>query len=468
MVMTAYMAPPPENMGDYLAGRETIENDPINTEDDYERFHRAHLIDARLEDCGQPEHPEFHREALFERQPQSTHDHDPRFHRKRRFAYCPDGHKLKLDRLNTKKTQGYHFRHWPSAAGERKCRFEPVASESAEHKAIKKAVVDAFRTSGAQATPERKTASLRSQPDVEVITPDGRKYAIEIQVSDIGGAGVAARRNRYLIEDGYRPIWVTTLPQCDWQERVPCLRLSQPFEDLGDPTYYVTVRRIAYERCRSHCWYRRWSGEKACPGHYAGATVLNQEDIEQGRERKKPRIDLDEFAAMIGSGELVEARYPRPSINENGIPLVTFTEDAEIAAQHFVEYSRWRTSALRKLEKPRERLPECTANTPPRNPEDRDYHGEYDARIDHDREFVRRLDRFPVAGEVVTLLLDGQLIPSAGVRSVSHDDYGRPLFEVRYWQTGESHLGVRRHERIETTVTADEIVSIDRVLGSAA
>lgn len=457
MAFTAYAQLPPDGMGDYLAGRDSYNGNEVA----FEEFHRTHLVDARLSDCRQPERPELHRDALFERQPASAVA-DLRFHRRRRFVYCPDGHRVKLDRRGGA-SEGYHFRHWPADDDGGGCRFKPSAAESPEHKTIKQAAASVFSKTGATTRREHKSVSLRSQPDITADLPDGRRLGIEVQTSDVGGEGTAARRTRYLTEDGYTPIWMTTLPAQKWQQRVPCVPLLQPRAYRGDETYYATVRRIAYKPCerRCRCWYKRWTGLQECPGHYVGARLLNDEDRRSGRQERDPRIRLDEFARMMTSGELVVARVPHPSLSDHGLPVITYADDdGKIAQQHFNTYLDLLNSRCKSEESVRERLPYCSQKMAPRLTEDTDQHGEHDARIQLDREYVRR-ERDPERGEWVSFVEDHeQRVLSGRVCAVHQDDYGRRSYGIRYWREIKES-GIRRSERGEDVVSADRILSIE-------
>ncbi|GAB2763093.1 hypothetical protein GCM10027174_44720 [Salinifilum aidingensis] len=449
MAFTAYATRPPDGFGEYLAGA------AVDDASQFDTFHRNELVDARVPDCGQPDRPEFHQEALHEKSPKNSDGQW--FYRGRRVVFCPDQHPMKLDR--NPHGPGLHFRHHRGEGDGSTCRYDEPAPESDKHKQLKRVTADAYDRAGMTVAMERKSRSLRSQPDITA-DYDGRRYGLEIQLSSLA-AGAASRRTRLLREDGYTPIWSSLRDSERWQKFVPYLHALERRKGLrGDGWqrtleertseygYHVVVQRIAFRTCdRTQCWYKRLTREKACPGHFQSDFTLSGEDVQHGRQERRVTIPLEEFARMVARGDVRETRIPMPSVRSSGIPIITWSDDADIGDEHFAWFQELYGDL--SVDDFRPRKPYCTQrHRPAADPADLDWHGELDARVDLDRDLLR--------GDQITFHGENDQLRTGMVRSVTRTEFGQRVYDVRYIDTDE--LG--RTVYGQQDVTLDQIATV--------
>ncbi|MEU1036312.1 competence protein CoiA family protein [Streptomyces mirabilis] len=115
-----------------------------------------------------------------------------------------------------------HFAHWRRSAD---C---PLAGESPGHLLLKADVAAAARAAGWSATLEDAAPDGRWRADVLAVSPEGRRIALEAQLSAITERDVLERTNRYTA-DGVEVCWFDDRDRPrPWMNAVPSLHLTSP------------------------------------------------------------------------------------------------------------------------------------------------------------------------------------------------------------------------------------------------
>ncbi|WP_102922431.1 competence protein CoiA [Streptomyces noursei] len=133
-------------------------------------------------------------------------------------------------------------------AHDRRSPHCPSAGETAEHRAFKKVLAQAARAAGCEAELEVTAEHRGWRADVLVTSPEGRRTALEAQLSSVARDEVLERTSRYE-QDGVDVVWFTPRA-ARWLGDVPSAGIHRPSTQapwlLGEQTVWSFILEDCY------------------------------------------------------------------------------------------------------------------------------------------------------------------------------------------------------------------------------